>query len=50
MRRLLAGFLALAPLAVAAQMQVPDYNWLGAGVRTRPAYDGSAAHETELIP
>src|SRR5262245_46350616 len=41
---------ALAPLAVQAQMQVPDYNWLGAGVRTRPAYDGSAAHETELIP
>jgi len=42
--------LLLAPLAAAAQMQVPDYNWLGAGVRTRPAYDGSAAHETELIP
>ncbi|HUL91255.1 MAG TPA: MipA/OmpV family protein [Burkholderiales bacterium] len=50
MRRLLAGILAFAPLAVAAQMQVPDYNWLGAGARTRPAYDGSAAHETELIP
>jgi outer membrane scaffolding protein for murein synthesis (MipA/OmpV family) len=31
-------------------MQVPDYNWLGAGLRTRPAYDGSAAHVTELIP
>jgi len=42
--------LALAPLAAQAQMKVPDYNWLGAGVRTRPAYDGSAAHETELIP
>jgi outer membrane scaffolding protein for murein synthesis (MipA/OmpV family) len=41
---------SLAPLAAHAQMQVPDYNWLGAGVRTRPAYDGSAAHETELIP
>ena len=40
----------LTPLAAQAQMQVPDYNWLGAGVRTRPAYDGSAAHETELIP
>jgi len=50
MRRLLVAFLALAPLAARAQMQVPDYNWLGAGVRTRPAYDGSAAHETELIP
>lgn len=44
---LLASF---APLAAHAQMQAPDYNWLGAGVRTRPAYDGSAAHETELIP
>lgn len=50
MRRLVVGFLALAPLAVAAQMQVPDYGWLGAGARTRPAYDGSAAHVTELIP
>lgn len=42
--------LALAPLAAQAQMQVPDYNWLGAGARTRPAYDGSAAHVTEPIP
>lgn len=50
MRRLLVALLALAPLAAAAQMQVPDYSWLGAGVRMRPAYDGSAAHETELIP
>ena len=50
MHRLLVALLALAPLATQAQMQVPDYNWLGAGARTRPAYDGSAAHETELIP
>jgi outer membrane scaffolding protein for murein synthesis (MipA/OmpV family) len=50
MPRSLVAFLALAPLAAAAQMQVPDYNWLGAGARTRPAYDGSAAHETEPIP
>ena len=49
MRRALALAL-LAPLPALAQMQVPDYNWLGAGVRTRPAYDGSAAHETEPIP
>jgi len=49
MRKVL--FLALlVPLPALAQMQLPDYNWLGAGVRTRPAYDGSAAHETELIP
>jgi len=42
--------LALAPIVAPAQMELPDYNWLGAGVRTRPAYDGSAAQETELIP
>jgi outer membrane scaffolding protein for murein synthesis (MipA/OmpV family) len=42
--------LALIPLAASAQSVLPDYAWLGAGVRTRPAYDGSAAHETELIP
>jgi MipA family protein len=42
--------LALAPVAAAAQMKTPDYNWIGAGVRTRPAYDGSAAHETEPVP
>jgi outer membrane protein len=40
----------LAPLGATAQMQVPDYNWLGAGVLARPAYDGSAARETQLIP
>jgi outer membrane scaffolding protein for murein synthesis (MipA/OmpV family) len=49
-RSALAALLALAPAAAGAQMQVPDYNWLGAGVRSRPAYDGSAAKETELIP
>ena len=49
MRSLLV-LLALAPLAAQAQMKIPDYNWVGAGARTRPAYDGSAAHETELIP
>jgi len=48
--RSLALVLALVPLAALAQMKAPDYNWLGAGVRTRPAYDGSAARETELIP
>jgi outer membrane scaffolding protein for murein synthesis (MipA/OmpV family) len=48
--RSLAFLLALVPLAAAAQMKAPDYNWLGAGVRTRPAYDGSAAKETEIIP
>src|SRR5215472_2039165 len=42
--------LVLAPLAAQAQMELPDYNWLGAGVRTRPAYDGSAARVTDPIP
>jgi MipA family protein len=42
--------LSLAPLAAQAQMEVPDYNWFGGGVRVRPAYDGSASHETEPIP
>ena len=50
MARALAVALAIAPLAAAAQMQVPDYNWIGAGVRARPAYDGSASHQAELIP
>jgi MipA family protein len=49
-RSLLVAFLALAPLAAPAQTPLPDYRWLGAGARTRPAYDGSAAHVTELIP
>ena len=44
------AFLAIAPLAAFAQGVLPDYAWLGAGVRTRPAYDGSAAQRTELIP
>ena len=50
MRRWTAALAALAPLAAAAQTPLPDYAWLGAGARTRPAYDGSAAHVTELIP
>ena len=48
--RSLAFLLALVPLAATAQMKAPDYNWLGVGVRARPAYDGSAAKETEVIP
>src|SRR5262249_15992393 len=46
----LLALIALAPLAAVAQMKIPDHNWLGAGVRTRPAYDGSASKTTELIP
>ena len=47
-------FLALAfllPLQVFAQTAPPeDYTLLGAGVRTRPAYDGSASQAVDLIP
>ena len=43
-------FLLLAPLAALAQSALPEYAWIGAGVRTRPAYDGSAAQRTDLIP
>jgi outer membrane scaffolding protein for murein synthesis (MipA/OmpV family) len=52
-------FLALAivvtmqlfPLQVFAQTPPPeDYTLIGAGVRTRPAYDGSGSQTTDLIP
>ena len=47
-------YLALAllvPLQVFAQTAPPeDYTLIGAGVRTRPAYDGSASQTTDLIP
>jgi len=43
-------FLALAPVAAQAQIPLPDYSWLGAGVRSGPAYDGPPPTRTELIP
>lgn len=42
----LALVLALLPLAAVAD----DYTLLGAGVRTRPDYDGSASRTVDLIP
>ncbi len=42
--------LLIVPIAAFAQNAVPDYAWIGAGVRTRPAYDGSAAQRIDLIP
>jgi outer membrane scaffolding protein for murein synthesis (MipA/OmpV family) len=42
------ALLLLAPLAALAQSALPE--WIGAGVRTRPAYDGSASQRAELIP
>ncbi len=44
------ALLLIVPLAALAQSVLPDYAWIGAGVRTRPAYDGSAAQRTDLIP
>ena len=42
--------LLIVPIAAFAQNALPDYAWIGAGVRTRPAYDGSAAQRIDLIP
>jgi outer membrane scaffolding protein for murein synthesis (MipA/OmpV family) len=43
--------LLLVPLQVFAQDAPPeDYTLLGAGVRTRPAYDGSSSQTTDVIP
>jgi len=50
MKFTLLVFGLLAPLSVLAQSPTPDYAFVGAGVRTRPAYDGSAAQRAELIP
>src|SRR5436309_6007166 len=44
------ALLLIVPLAALAQSVLPDYAWIGAGVRTRPAYEGSAAQRTDLIP
>ena len=41
----------LAPLTAIAQTTPPeDYTLIGAGVRTRPAYDGSSSQTTDVIP
>jgi len=42
------GLLAATPAL--AQLVKKDYALLGAGVRTRPAYDGSSSQTTDLIP
>ena len=44
------GLLLLAPLAALAQIAPEDYTLIGAAVRSRPAYDGSEAQRTDLIP
>jgi len=50
MRTLISILCLSAPLAAFAQAVLPDYGWIGAGLRTRPAYDGSATQRAELIP
>src|SRR5213083_807172 len=49
-RCMVLALLPIVPLAARAQSAPPDYAYVGAGVRTRPAYDGSAAQRTDLIP
>jgi len=44
------ALLAVVPLSAFAQSPAPDPTLIGAGVRTRPAYDGSGAQRTDLIP
>jgi len=49
-RRLISAAVLAAPFACLAQSPPPDTAWIGAGVRSRPAYDGSASQRLELIP
>jgi len=45
----LFAFLVFGSISVNAQ-EVEDYTLIGAGVRTRPAYDGSKKQTTEVVP
>src|SRR5258708_12033344 len=49
-RRMVPALLLIVPCAALGQSTLAEYAWIGAGVRTRPAYDGSAAQRTDLIP
>src|SRR5258706_9351979 len=49
-RCMVLALLPVVPLAVPAQGPDPDPTLIGAGARTRPAYDGSGAQRTDLIP
>jgi MipA family protein len=40
----------MLPIGAAAQGAPEDYKLLGAGVRSRPAYDGSASQSADIIP
>jgi len=48
--RAAAACALLAPLAALAQSSASIPEWIGIGVRTLPAYDGSASQRAELIP
>ena len=48
--RAIALLCLLAPPAAFAQSTAEIPEWIGLGVRTRPAYDGSASQRAELIP
>ena len=47
-RRASLALALLVPLAAAAELS--NDNMIGPGVRSRPAYDGSASQHTELVP
>jgi outer membrane protein len=50
MKKILA-FALLLPLPALSQAPVPDdYTLIGAGVRSRPAYDGSKSQRGDLVP
>src|SRR5258707_10361844 len=49
-RCMVLALLAVVPLSAFAQSPAPDPTLIGAGVRTRPAHDGSGAQRTDLIP
>jgi outer membrane scaffolding protein for murein synthesis (MipA/OmpV family) len=42
--------LLMAPVAALAQIAPEDYTLIGAALRSRPAYDGSDAQTTDVIP
>jgi outer membrane scaffolding protein for murein synthesis (MipA/OmpV family) len=45
------GLVFLLPLSAFSQTPPPnDYTLMGAGIRSRPAYDGSASQTTDLVP
>ena len=48
--RAIVAVCMLAPPAAFAQSPPANPEWIGLGVRTRPAYDGSASQRVELIP